>query len=149
VVRMRACTSSVAMLTSGSLRDCGSGAFWKPHGESTNSTDGARTGAQLNGARYGSAPQAVSPRPLSAAWGEACKERKEGDSVCTVTRGTYGSPSQTAESPHCLSDPILSLSQRASLALRKFWQNILDPAEHAAPSYAMSCNGGPRTGRAW
>lgn len=29
VVRMRACTSSVAMLTSGLLRDCGSGAFSK------------------------------------------------------------------------------------------------------------------------
>lgn len=84
VVRMRACTPSAALLTSGSLRDCGSGAFSKPHGAYTNSTTGARTGAQLNGAHHDSAPLGVSPRPLSASWGEVCREERR-DSVCTVS----------------------------------------------------------------
>lgn len=46
VVRMRACTSGVAMLTSGLLRDCGSGAFSKPHGAHTNSATGTTAAAQ-------------------------------------------------------------------------------------------------------
>lgn len=65
------------------------------------------------------------------------------------TTVAYGSPSQTAESPHCLSDPILSLSQRPCLACASFGKTFRTPQNNAAPSQSKPCNGRPRTGRAW
>lgn len=72
--------------------------------------------------------------------------------TCTVSARYHGGlwvPSQTAESPHCLSDPILSLSRRPSLACASFGKTFCTPQKHAAPSQSMPCNHSPRTGRAW
>lgn len=157
VVRMRACTSGVAMLTSGLLRDCGSGAFSKPHGAQTNSATGTTAAQEPSSTVHVTVlPHTACPHVrwlLHGVWwrftgcgGRSLTARVPCPHGITVT---YGSPSQTAESPHCLSDPILPLSQRPSLACASFGKTFWHPAKYAAPSPSKPCNGCPRTGRAW